>query len=309
MDVSQTVGLIALFSGIATFFILYAIYAPVVNQRTDKDQARIDMFGEQEPEYETGDSLGKYVRPVLNNFLPQLPRLPLSADSKKSLQNLIVKSGNPWKITPDEFVGLTFALGILGLLIGAGIAALDIVPDYLPPFVLVLFMTLAFAALPYSQYNTKKQARTKAIEKELPEALDLLVITIKSGQVFEFALENVTKMLPSGMLRTELTKVVVELQAGSTLERALVDLRTKFESEDMESFTKAVIQTSKLGSDVTETLTQQANFVRENWKARVERKIARLETTIFIPLVATMLPAFMVTFIAPTMSQISGFLF
>ena len=309
MDVSQTVGLIAHFSGIATFFILYAIYAPVVNQRTDKDQARIDMFGEQEPEYETGDSLGKYVRPVLNNFLPQLPRLPLSADSKKSLQNLIVKSGNPWKITPDEFVGLTFALGILGLLIGAGIAALDIVPDYLPPFVLVLFMTLAFAALPYSQYNTKKQARTKAIEKELPEALDLLVITIKSGQVFEFALENVTKMLPSGMLRTELTKVVVELQAGSTLERALVDLRTKFESEDMESFTKAVIQTSKLGSDVTETLTQQANFVRENWKARVERKIARLETTIFIPLVATMLPAFMVTFIAPTMSQISGFLF
>lgn len=308
MDNSQTIGLIALFSAITIFFILYAIYAPVV-KKAPKDELRSDLFGEQEPEYESGDSLGKYVRPILNNFLPQLPKMPLSVDSRKTLDNLIIKSGNPWRINSEEFLGLTIALGILGLLIGAGISALGILPDYLPPAVLIAFVTLALAALPYSQYNSKKEARTKAIEKELPEALDLLVITINSGQVFEFALEQVTKMLPEGMLRTELTKVVVELQAGATLERALIDLRTKFDSEDMESFTKAVIQTSKLGSDVTETLTQQANYVRENWKSRIERKIARLETTIFIPLVITMLPAFMITFIAPTMNQISGFLF
>lgn len=308
MENAQTIGLIALFSAITVFFILYAIYAPVVRKET-KDEVRSDFFGEHTPEYDTGDSLGKYVRPILNNFLPQLPKLPLTVDSRKGLDNLIIKSGNPWKINSEEFLGLTIALGILGLLIGAAISAIDVLPEYLPPLVLILFTTLALAALPYSQYNSKKESRTKAIEKELPEALDLLVITINSGQVFEFALEQVTKMLPEGMLRTELTKVVVELNAGSTLERALIDLRTKFDSEDMESFTKAVIQTSKLGSDVTETLTQQANYVRENWKARIERKIARLETTIFIPLVVTMLPAFMVTFIAPTMSQISGFLF
>lgn len=308
MNLAQTVGLVALFSGLATFFIAYALLAPIRHKDSSKDAARLDIFGEQEITYETGDSLGKYVRPILNNFLPQLPNLPLSEGSKKSLRNLIVKSGNPWKINVEEFLGLTIGLSILGLLIGSAIAALGVLPSFLPPVVLIMFTTLALAALPYSQYNSRKEARTKAIEKELPEALDLLVITINSGQVFEFALEGVTKMLPEGMLRNEFTKVVIELQAGSTLERALIDLRTKFESEDLESFTKAVIQTTKLGSNVTDTLTQQSNFVRANWKSRIERKINRLETTIFIPLVVTMLPAFMITFVAPTLSQISGFL-
>lgn len=307
-DISQTVGLIAFFSGIATFFILYALYAPIVKK--DKvSQAKIDVFGEDEHTYETSDTLGKYVRPILSNFLPQLPALPISTSSRNSLKNLILKSGNPWRISPDEFLGLTIALSILGLLVGSAITILAPLPSYLPPIVVILFTTSMFGAMPYMQYTSEKNNRTKTIEKELPEALDLLVITINSGQVFEFALENITKMLPEGMLRTEFTKVVIELQAGTTLERALVELRTKFESEDLESFTKAVIQTSKLGSNVTDTLTQQANFVRENWKARMERRIAKLETTLIIPLGVLMLPAFMLIFIAPTMSQLTGFFF
>ena len=308
MDTPTTVGLIALFAGLTTFFVLYAIYAPVV-KREPKDSIQADVFGEQETVYEQGDSLGKYIRPVLNNFLPQMPSIPLGEERKKSLSNLIIKSGNPWRINGEEFIGLSVALGILGLLIGSVVAIINVLPAAVPPIVVIIFLCAAAMALPYSTYNTRKQARTKAIEKELPEALDLLVITIASGQAFEFALENITRQLPDGLLRGEFAKVVVELQAGSTLEKTLTDFSSKFESDDLESFTKAVIQTSKLGSDVTETLSQQADFVRSNYEARIEKMIARLETTMFIPLIITMLPAFMIIFIAPTLDQISGFLF
>lgn len=308
MELQTVTGLITLFSGLTAFFILYAIYAPVV-KRDKGNSIQADVFGEAEATVEQGDTLGRYVRPVLNNFLPQMPTIPLSEQSKKSLSQLIVKSGNPWKINTEEFIGLSIALSILGLLFGSAVAAFDVLPAQIPPIIVIIFLAGAGMVLPYSNYNSRKQARTKAIEKQLPEALDLLTITMASGQTFEFALENITRQLPEGLLRVEFTKVVVELQAGSTLEKTLLSLAYKFESQDLESFVKAVIQTSKLGSDVTLTLKQQADFVRANYEARVEKMISSLETTMFIPLIITMLPAFMIIFIAPTLNQISAFLF
>lgn len=308
MDITTSVGLIALFAGLTIFFTLYAIYAPVVKKDTNEGAIEQEIFGEQVETFEPDDSLGKYVRPVLNNFLPQLPKIKLSEERKHSLNNLIIKSGNVWRITAEEFVGLTIGLGILGLLLGSMLTLTGIIPAVVPPLIVIIFCGGALAALPYSTYNTRKQNRTKAIEKELPEALDLLTITIASGQVFEYALESVTKQLPDGLLRTEFGKVIVEMQAGSSLERSFNELSRKFESEDLESFTKAVIQATNLGSDVTDTLTQQAEFVRDNYEARLDRMIGRLETTILIPLTITMLPAFMLIFLAPVIQQLTAYL-
>jgi tight adherence protein C len=308
MDTSTSIGLISLFAALTVFFTLYAIYAPVVYKEAKNGNIEEEVFGLQEETYEADDSLGKYVRPVLNNFMPQLPNIPMDAERKKKLANLIIKSGNPWKVSPEEFIGLQIALGVLGLLAGSALAVANIVPAIIPPIVLVFFFGAVGYLVPFSIYNSRKQARSKAVEKELPGALDLLTITIASGQVFEYALESVTKQLPEGLLRVEFAKVIVELQAGSSLERSFSDLSHKFESEDLESFTKAVTQSSHLGSDVSETLAQQADFVRSNYEARLEKMIAKLETTMFIPLIVTMLPAFMIIFIAPTISQLSGFM-
>lgn len=309
MDTGTSIGLISLFAALTVFFALYAIYAPVVHKESKNGGIEEEVFGVQEDTYAADDSLGKYVRPVLNNFLPQLPEIKLSDERKKSLANLIIKSGNPWKLSAEEFIGLQAALAVFGLLAGSALAVTGLIPEILPPIVIVIFFGAVGYLGPYSIYNSKKQARTKAIEKELPGALDLLTITIASGQVFEYALESVTKQLPEGLLRVEFAKVIVELQAGSSLERSFGDLSHKFESEDLESFTKAVTQASKLGSDVSDTLAQQADFVRSNYEARLEKMIAKLETTMFIPLIMTMLPAFMIIFIAPTINQLSGFLF
>lgn len=308
MNIQTSVGLIALFAALTVFFALYALYAPVVHRIKRNGSIENDVFGEQVETYDTNDSLGKYVRPVLNNFLPQMPQINLGEERKRSLTNLIIKSGNPWKLNVEEFIGLQIALAVAGLLIGALLGFTGLLPAIIPPFVIVLFIGFLGYYAPYGVYNTRKQARTKAIQKELPEALDLLTITIASGQVFEFALESVTKQLSEGVLRTELAKIIIELQAGSTLEHSFTNFAQKFESEDLDSFTKAVIQSSHLGSDVSETLSQQADFVRSNYEARIERMIAKLETTMFIPLVITMLPALMLIFMAPTLSQLSTYL-
>ncbi len=310
MDVAQTIGLLALMAGLTVFFIFYAIYAPVVEKTEEKKDYLPDSWDDQaEPEIDSNDSIGKYVRPVLNNFLPQMPRIALSEERKKGLDTLILKSGNPWRINAEEFIGLQIAFAIGGLLFSLLVISTGYIPSqFIPPFILPIFFAAVGYALPYSRYNSDRQARTKAIEKELPEALDLLTITLATGQSFEFALEGVQAQLPEGLLRTELGKVVVELQAGVTLEQSFRNLTRRFDSEDLESFTKAVTQATQLGSDVSQTLQQQADYVRSNYEARLQRMIARLNTTLFIPLAMTMLPAFMLIFIAPTMFQLSGYL-
>ena len=309
MNIEQTVGLLALMAGLTVFFIFYAIWAPVVEQADEKKEYLPDSWETpSEPEIDSNDTIGKYVRPVLNNFLPQVPRIPMSEERKKGLDNLILKSGNPWKINSDEFVGLQMALSIGGLLFSLLFISTGYVPEQIPPLVLVIFFTAIGYALPYSKYNTEKQTRTKLIEKELPEALDLLTITLATGQSFEFALEGVQQQLPDGLLKVELGKVVVELQAGVSLEQSFRALTRRFDSEDLESFTKAVTQATQLGSDVSETLQQQADYVRSNYEARLQRMIGRLNTTLFIPLAMTMLPAFMLIFIAPTMAQLATYL-
>ena len=76
-------------------------------------------------------------------------------------------------------------------------------------------------------------------------------------------------------------------------------------SEEGAAFASAIIQTQKLGADVTDTLVRQAQLARANQEARIERMIARLQTMLFVPISAFMMPAFLVIFLAPAMSNIA----
>lgn len=307
MDTTQLVGLLSVLAGMTVFFILYAIYAPIVERTDENKELKTGIWDDEEtpePELDPNDTIGKYVRPILNNFLPQLPRIKLSPNRKRTLNRLIVTSGNPWRLTAEELIGVQIAFAIMGFMGALLFLSTGIIPAIIPYYIWAIFGAALGYLIPYSKYTSERNNRKKEIEKQLPEALDLLTINLATGQVFEFALENVTTQLPDGLLKTEFGKVVVELHAGSSLERSFNQLAQRFDAEDLESFTKAVIQSTKLGSDASETLKQQAEYVRTNYEARLQRMIGRLETTIFIPLVGTMLTSFMIILLAPTLSQI-----
>jgi tight adherence protein C len=305
LDIASIPGLVAIFIGIAAFFTVYAIVAPFTAKKRDSIQD--EVFGEEEAFVPT-DSLGKYVRPILSNFLPQLPAGLISGTRRRGVADLLVKAGNPWKVTPEEFIGLQLVFTMGGFIVGSALGFTGLL-SIIPPLALVIGISAIGFFIPYSIYNTRKENRTKQIQRQLPEALDLLTVTLSSGQTFEPALRSVTAQLPEGLLRQEFTKINVELQAGSTLERSLTSFYKTNAAEEAESFSKAVIQTQKLGSDVSETLSQQSDFARSNYESRLERMIARLSTTMFIPLIITMLPAFLIIFIIPTLFQLQGFLF
>jgi len=291
------VGLASLLIGISVFLIMYAIFAP---------RKSAGIIGRTAPTAGATDGFSRYVRPMLRNFIPQTP-LSAAAQNMGSdkTELLLIRSGNPWKIRPEEFLGIQVLFAAIGLFAGILMAAFNPLPA-VPGIVWLLAFPLAGYAMPYSYHNTLKESRSKEVQKQLPEALDLLVITLASGQNFEPALGQVVPTLPDGLLKEEMTKVNYELAAGRGIESSLLDFARRASSDEVESFAKAVSQAQRLGSDVSETLVNQATSARAAYESRIEKKISRLSSIMMIPLVFTMIPSLMLIIIAPTMSQLSN---
>jgi tight adherence protein C len=304
INIAVAPAIIALLGMLTVICALYAIYTPM--KAPKRDAIKDEFFNGTSSDMVT-DSLGKYARPLVNNFLPQLPTAELTQERKEKVADFILKAGNPWKLNPEEYLAMKYIFGAIGFFIGLVLAVLNLIP-VAPWYAVIGLFTLIGGFIPYSTYNSKKQSRTIESQKQLPEALDLLVVTLTAGEPFESALGQIVQQLPDGLMKIELSKVNLKIKAGTTLERALTQLSKEIESEELDSFGRAIIQAQKLGADVTETLQQQASFVRENHEARVEKMIAKLSSLMFIPLAATMLPAFLIIFLAPSLIQIQGML-
>lgn len=292
------VGLASILVGFAVFLVLYALLAPKKNSNTPHT---IEAAGD--------DGFSRYVRPMLRNFIPQTP-LAAAANSKKhdKTRELLIRSGNPWKIRAEEFLGIQVLFAAIGFFIALVMTIWSPIPA-VPSIVWLIGFPGAGFAIPYSYHNSLRESRSKEIQKQLPEALDLLVITLASGQNFEPALAQVAPTLPKGLLRDELVTINHELGAGRSMEEALMEFAGRASSDEVESFAKAVSQAQRLGSDVSETLENQALSARGAYEARIEKKIARLTSIMMIPLVFTMIPSLILIIIAPVLMNLQGGMF
>lgn len=294
-EVAQQMGIAAILIGLSIFLVFYAIFAP-----KSPTAARYVSTG-------AGDTgFDRYVRPMLRNFVPQTP-LAAQNNSKKldATRELLIKSGNPWKIRAEEFMGIQMLFAALGAGLGLVLFLFPLVP-VVPPALWLLIVPIVGWIMPYSYHNTLRQSRGDDIRKQLPDAIDLIVISMESGNTFEPALHQIVPALPDGLLKEEFIRLNAELNAGRTLSQALTDFAHRSSSEEAETFAKAVAQSQRLGASVTETLSDQARASREAYEARIEKKIAKLSSIMMIPLVFTMIPALILLILAPTIMDLMG---
>lgn len=298
------IGFATLFAFLAVFFGLYGVLAPRRNitPRSTGSEFFTDST-EAKLETESGNGFDRFVRPMLRNFLPQTPlSATLSKKDNDKITELLIRSGNPWGIRPEEYRGTQFLFALLGFFIGVILAALNALP--VPFFIPMVAAPLMGYVLPFSIHNTERQKRSKEVTGQLPEALDLLVVSMSSGQNFEPAMAQVTPKMPDGLLKQEFSRINEEIKAGRGLEPALNSFAHRASSDETEGFAKAIVQAQKLGSDVTDTLKSQSQSVRTNYEAKLEKKIASLSSRMFLFLVPTMLPGLLITLLAPSLTTL-----
>ena len=296
------VGMAAILAGLTVGLAIWGAFAPVAS--LPPEMAADELFDRQSAlGAGQGGVFNRFFRPMLHNFVPQTPMsVQLKARHNDKIIELLVRSGNPWGLQPEEYYALRFVTALVGLVSATGLSLLTILP--IPAPLAMAGGALMGFVLPRVRLDSLRGKRKRAATRGLPEALDLLVITMNAGVSFHAAIVAVAERLPDGVIRQELGRVVEDLRAGRSTVQALSDLARRTASVEVEAFAKSVVMAERLGSDTSDTLRQQADAARGAYEQILSEKSAKLATTLMFPLMAFLLPALFLTVLGPAFQQL-----
>jgi tight adherence protein C len=179
------------------------------------------------------------------------------------------------------------------------------------PSLTKLYMSLLIAAalglyLPNIFIRAKADRRQREIINGFPDALDLMLVCVEAGLGLEAAFARVGQEMTTShpLLAEQLGAVVLELRAGRSREDALRRMADRAGVDEIRAFATLLIQSTKLGSSVAQTLRIYASDMRERRRMRAEEKAHRLPVLLSIPLVACMLPVMIGVLMLPAVIRV-----
>ena len=244
----------------------------------------------------------RVLTPLLNRFVG-IGRRITPADHADRIRKKLDIAGNPPRWTVErvhafKFVGLVGggAGGLLfGLLLGMTFAP-------------IAGLTLAGGVAGYfgpNMYLYQKGAdRTAAMQKSLPDALDLLTISVEAGLGFDSALAQVARNT-EGPLANEFARVLQEMQIGLGRANALRALGERSPLPELRSFASAMVQADAFGIPVAQVLRVQSSEIRLKKRQRAEELAQKIPVKILLPLMSCILPCLFVVVIGPAVISIA----
>lgn len=245
-----------------------------------------------------------------NDFYNALPEGVIDQNKRRSanprVESLIVRSGNPWNLNVTEFVSLQYLSAFLGFIAGwLAWFGLSVFTE-IPWFVVVGLVTLFAFFIPRIKYSEQAKARDLEFKRQLPEALDLLIISLSGGRTFTQSVREIIPNMNESVLKEEFKNIVKSIDSGKTLNEALDDFATKAPNESILTFIRSVQSATEVNAPLVETLEARAEASRQEFFALIHEKTAQLESKIFMALTPTMMPAVMIIAIAPSAFSMMG---
>jgi tight adherence protein C len=189
-------------------------------------------------------------------------------------------------ITAVAVPGLMAMMGVLGKL--DGVKA-------------ILFLAFAMGIgyfLPDMWLKGKVNARRFAITRALPDALDLLTISVEAGLGFDQSLMKVVEK-SKGPLAAEFGKTLWEIRMGKPRREALKDMAKRVDVVDLNQFISALVQADKLGVSIGNVLRVQSDQMRNKRRQRAEETAMKAPLKMSFVLVFFVLPALLIVLLGP----------
>lgn len=243
----------------------------------------------------------RVIRPMLQDGSAFVSRF-IPSKGREKLQNLLLLAGNPGNLKAHEYQALHYLLILLLLLTGWIIPWLA-GKGVLERFSLSLMGALVGILLGKAFLDNRARARQAAIQKELPDVMDLLTVSVEAGLGFDGALYRVVEK-SKGFLAKELTTTLQELQMGKGRREALLDLGTRTGVEDLQTFISSINQADQLGISISKVIRIQAEQIRVKRRQRVEEKAMKAPIKMLIPLVFFIFPSIFIVLLGPAAIQI-----
>jgi tight adherence protein C len=221
------------------------------------------------------------------------------------LRQQLVYAGSPAAWDAERVLVVKILLAI-ALVIVAPVA---VASAGVEPFVVFVVGLLGLAVgwfVPEWVLRSRAEKRQREIGRTLPDALDLLSITVEAGLGFDSALTRVSREM-GGALGEELYRVVQEMQLGKNRQEALRSLGDRTKVPPLKEFVLAMIQADIFGISIARVLNVQAEEIRLKRRQAVEENAQKIPVKILFPLILCILPATFVVIAGPAILQLVDF--
>jgi tight adherence protein C len=174
----------------------------------------------------------------------------------------------------------------------------------------LLMGTAAAALFGYmapNQYLSWRIARRQhAVRRGLPNALDLMVISVESGLGIDQTVIQVARELHDAHpeISDEFALMNLEMRAGKPRAEALHNLAERTGVEDVKKLVAVLVQTDRFGTSVAQSLRGHADYLRALARQRAEERAAKLAIKLVFPIFFCILPSLFVVTVGPVLTRL-----
>ncbi len=236
--------------------------------------------------------------------------LPLHFERIENLKADLLRAGYYRRHAAAEYMAIRNVL-VVGTILLAGVAIVAVDPSSqltVPIVITGTVVTIIVFSVPRLILQSQAANRLRQIQYALPDALDMLTMTMTGGVPLSQALGYVQREIEPAYpdLGCELAIIDRHAQTAS-LDVALQQFANRIDIPDVQSLTALVSQTERLGSNVTQAFQDYSDSVRRGQRQRVEERGNRASVAMILPIVLCLAPPIYILLIGPALIELRDF--
>lgn len=240
----------------------------------------------------------RVMKPMLRGIADTIARLSPNRNMA-AMRRRLDMAGRPYGWGPTEFMGVRGLAAVIGFFLPFLLMTLtgaSLTNRIMFPLILGAVGYLA----PVLWLNGRIRRRQSEIVKTLPDALDLLTVSVEAGLGFDAAMAKVADKWQNE-LSLAFGRVIHEIRIGKLRREALRDMADNMDVPDVTSFVAAIIQADQLGVSISKILRLQSEQMRIKRRQRAEEMAHKAPIKMLIPMVFLIFPAIYIILLGPAL--------
>jgi tight adherence protein C len=223
--------------------------------------------------------------------------------SVETVSNKLLRAGLNRRVSPTGYLASKAILCFFGFVGGQVFASLGGALASKALLLGIVFAIVGFM-LPDVVVTFKTRGRKEIVRAELPDALDLLAVSVEAGLGFDGAISKLTEHM-DGPLADEFALTLGEMRIGESRQNALTKMMKRVEIPEVSAFVRAIIQADQLGISLGRILKVQAADTRARRQLAAEERAMKAPIKMLFPTVIFIFPAMFIVILGPAFMNLS----
>jgi len=154
-------------------------------------------------------------------------------------------------------------------------------------------------------------SRHDRLRMSLPDALDLMVVSVEAGLGLDQAIQYVARELITTHpdVSEEFQLVNLEIRAGKRRVEALRNLAERTGEAELRKLVAILVQTERFGTSIADSLRTHSDFMRVRRRQEAEERANKVGVKLVFPIFFFILPSMLVVSAGPGLLQVFKYLF